>query len=75
MVLMQTLLVGLIGYGIGIGVACVSGILLTGGGLAFHMTWHIPVLGGVAILFCCGVASLVSLIRVIKLEPAVVFKG
>jgi hypothetical protein len=39
------------------------------------MTWQIPVLGAVAILLCCAVASLVSLIRVVRLEPAVVFKG
>jgi putative ABC transport system permease protein len=75
MVLMQVTLVGMVGYGIGLGVACVSGMLLTGGGLAFHMTWHIPVLGGAAILFCCLVAALVSLVRVLKLEPAVVFKA
>lgn len=75
MVLVQTFLVGAVGFGIGLGVSCISGLLLGGGGLAFHMTWHIPVLGGLAILFCCAAAAVVSLIRVIKLEPAVVFKA
>lgn len=75
MVLMQTTLVGLVGYGIGIGIACISGIFLTGGGLAFRMTWQIPVLGAAAILLCCIASALISLIRVIRLEPAVVFKS
>jgi putative ABC transport system permease protein len=75
MVLLQVLLVGSVGYGIGIGVACISGILLGGGGLAFQMVWQIPVLGAVSILACCAVSALISLIRVIRLEPAVVFKG
>jgi putative ABC transport system permease protein len=75
MVLLQVLLVGCVGYGIGLGVACLAGLFLGRGGLAFHMTWQIPVLGAAAILLCCGVSAVVSLIRVIKLEPAVVFKG
>lgn len=75
MVLLQVLTVGCVGYGIGLGVACVSGIFLGGGGLAFHMVWQIPVLGALAILICCAVSAVVSLVRVIRLEPAVVFKG
>lgn len=75
MVLIQVLLVGSVGYGIGLGVACIAGMFLGGAGLAFHMTWHIPVLGAVAILLCCATSAVVSLVRVIRLEPAVVFKG
>lgn len=75
MVLIQVVLVGAVGYGIGLGVACLAGMFLGGAGLAFHMTWHIPVLGAVAILLCCSASAVISLIRVMKLEPAVVFKG
>jgi len=43
--------------------------------LAFVMPWQIPVFGGVAILICCLLAGLISVRRVIALEPAVVFRG
>lgn len=43
--------------------------------LAFIMPWPIPVFGGVAILICCLLAGLISVRRVIALEPAVVFRG
>jgi len=75
MVLVQVLLVGMVGYGIGLGVACVAGMFLSNSGLAFRMVWQIPVLGGAAILLCCGVAGAISLYRVVRLEPAVVFKA
>ena len=50
---MQVCVVGLIGYGIGLGIASVTGLLFSAGGLAFHMTWHIPTAGAVAVLGCC----------------------
>ena len=45
------------------------------GGLAFNMSWHIPVVGGLAVLCCCLVAGVLGMVRVVKLEPAVVFKS
>ena len=75
MVLMQVLIVGLIGYGIGLGVAAASGIIFKSTGLAFQMVWQIPVIGMAAILVCCSVAATLSLIRVLRMEPAIVFKG
>lgn len=74
MVFLQTLVAGLIGYGVGLGGACVSGMLLSHIGLAFEMSWRVPVVSLGAILFCCVVAANLSLIRVLRLEPAVVFK-
>jgi putative ABC transport system permease protein len=74
MLAVQTLLVAGIGYGIGVGVACVSGMVLKSGGLAFEMSWPIPLFSGLAILVCCLLAGLLGMIRVIRLEPAVVFK-
>jgi putative ABC transport system permease protein len=44
-------------------------------GLAFQMPWQIPVFGAAAILGCCVLAALISLRRVLTLEPAVVFKS
>ena len=75
MVGLQTAWAGGIGYGLGVGGACITGIIFSRIGLAFEMPWQIPVMGAGAIAFCCFAAAAFSLIRVIRLDPAVVFKG
>lgn len=75
MVLTQSLLVGLIGFGIGLGAGTVLGEVVGKAGLAFLMPWWIPAFGGAAILGTCLLAGGISLIRVLRLEPAIVFKG
>jgi putative ABC transport system permease protein len=74
MVFLQTLVAGLIGYGMGLGAACFSGMMFSRIGLAFQMPWMVPAGSLLAILFCCFVAAGLSLARVLRLEPAVVFK-
>lgn len=74
MVFVQVAFVGLIGYGIGLGGSCLTGLAFQRAGLAFMMPWQIPLIGAVAIVLCCAVAGSISLIRVLRLEPAVVFK-
>jgi putative ABC transport system permease protein len=75
MVILQVLAAGVVGYGIGLGGAVLTGMLFSRGGLAFQMPWQIPVFGAAAILGCCVLAALISLRRVLTLEPAVVFKS
>src|SRR5688500_7274731 len=75
MVFLQLLAVGSIGYGIGLGGAVITGVLFSRGGLAFDMTWQIPVLGAVAILGCCLGAGMISLVRVMRMEPGIVFRA
>jgi putative ABC transport system permease protein len=74
MVFLQTLVAGMIGYGVGLGGACIAGIVFSRIGLAFQMPWMVPVISVTAILFCCLVAANLSLLRVLRLEPATVFK-
>lgn len=74
MLFIQLITVGLIGYGIGVGGACLGGLGLTRVGLAFSMPWQVPVFGATAIIICCAFAAMLALQRVIRLEPAVVFK-
>jgi putative ABC transport system permease protein len=74
MVLIQALLVGSIGYGIGVGAASAFGLLTKNTELAFRMPWWVLVAGGVAVLLICTLSALISIRKVIKLEPAVVFK-
>jgi putative ABC transport system permease protein len=75
MVLLQALVVAVLGYGIGVGLGAASGKLMEGAGLAFSMPWQIPVLTAAAILSVSALAALLSLRKVSRLEPAVVFKG
>ncbi len=74
MLSVQTVVVALIGYGIGVGVASLSGMLLVKGGLAFEMSWPIPLIAGTAVLICCLLAGMLGMVRVVRLEPAMVFK-
>ena len=75
MLVIQVCVVGLVGYGIGLGFASLSGIAFSAGGLAFHMAWQIPVVGAFAVIACCMVAGLFGMLKVLRLEPAVVFKA
>jgi putative ABC transport system permease protein len=75
MVCLQAAWTGGIGYGIGVGAAAFTGFVFSKIGVAFEMPWQVPVMGAVAILICCVGAAMFSLVRVLRLDPAVVFKG
>ena len=75
MMCLQVVLVGSIGYGLGVGFASLTGVVFGNGKLAFHMAWQIPLVGGFAVLCCCLVAGVLGMVRVVKLEPGVVFKS
>jgi putative ABC transport system permease protein len=75
MVVLQALLVGGIGYGLGIGGAAFFGWFTAGKTeLAFRLPWQVLALSGVAIALICTFAAFLSLWKVVRLEPAVVFK-
>jgi putative ABC transport system permease protein len=76
MVLVQALVVGFIGYGLGLGLAALFGEMTkTNTRLAFYMPWQVPVLTAGAVVLIMVLASLVSVRKVLVLEPAVVFRG
>ena len=75
MILLQALIVGLLGYGIGVGVGSSFAILSKNSELAFMLVWQTLVVTGVAVTVICILASLLSIQKVIRLEPAIVFKG
>jgi putative ABC transport system permease protein len=80
MSLLQALVVGAVGYGLGVGGAVgfglVMGAALARGGVgpAFFMPWHILAGTAAAVLVIVFLASLVSIRRVLVLEPAIVFR-
>lgn len=75
MILLQALLAGSIGYGVGVGLASLMGLLTKNTELAFRMPWWVLLASGVAVLVICGLSALVSMRKVVKLEPAIVFKS
>jgi len=74
MVLLQATLVGCVGYGLGVGLASCVGFATRGTELAFRMPWWVLVASGAAVLLICTISAAISLIKVVRLEPAVVFK-
>ena len=75
LILLQGLIVGLIGYGLGVGLASAMGKAAGQSELAFRLLWQTLVISGGAVTLICLLASLLSIQKVIRLEPAVVFKG
>lgn len=78
MILLQAMIVSLVGYGLGVGGAVTFGIIMghaaKGVPPAFYMTWHILLGVGGAVIIIAMLASLISIRRVLVLEPAIVFK-
>lgn len=75
MILLQALLVGSLGYGLGVGGASLFGYLLGGTELSFRLTRELLVFAGTAITLIIILSALISIRKVMKLEPAIVFKG
>jgi putative ABC transport system permease protein len=75
MILLQALVVGLLGYGLGVGLAALFGWATAGGELAFYTPWQLLPVTGAAIVLICVLSSILSVRRVVVLEPAVVFRG
>jgi len=76
MIMLQAAVVALIGYALGVGAAAIFGqITKSAARLAFFMPWQILAGTGVAVLLISILASLLSIRRVMVLEPAIVFQG
>ncbi len=77
MILVQACLVSWIGYGLGVGLATAYGVATKTlrPMMAYHMPWHVLVGTGVAVMLIAVLASLISIRKVVVLEPAIVFRG
>lgn len=77
MILVQAVVVGSIGYGLGMGLAAFffestkNVVALQG----FFIPWQVMVLTAGAVLIIIVLASLLSIRKVLVLEPAIVFRG
>jgi putative ABC transport system permease protein len=77
MILLQAFLVALVGFGSGAGLGGIFGLI--GGGknskMAFYTPWPLVVISFVLIILICLMSAVISIRKVVKLEPAVVFRG
>ena len=77
MILVQAFVVAVIGYSIGVGLATIYGIFAQQylPLLAFFLPWQVLAISAIAVLVIALLSSLVSIHRVLVLEPATVFKS
>jgi putative ABC transport system permease protein len=75
MIVLQALLVGAIGYGLGVGLATLFGTVTGQTELAFRMPWQLLVITATAIVIICVASALISIRKIVTLEPAIVFKA
>ncbi|MEI7840007.1 MAG: ABC transporter permease [Methylococcaceae bacterium] len=75
MILLQALVAGSIGYGMGVGLTALFGFAMRHSILAFKFPWQLLVFSGTGVSLICMFAALISIIKVIRLEPAIVFKS
>jgi putative ABC transport system permease protein len=76
MILLQAFVVGLMGYGLGVGLAALFGEMnRQSDRLAYLMPWQVLAGTGIAVLLIMTLVSLLSVRRVMVLEPAIVFRS
>ncbi len=75
MILLQAILVGSTGYGMGVGLTALFGYLMRHSILAFKFPWQLLIFSGLGVSLICMLAALISILKVIRLEPAIVFKS
>lgn len=75
MVVLQALVVGAIGYGIGVGLTSLFGMKFNDSILAFRMPPILLVFAGGGVLAIVVITALLSIRKIIKIDPAVVFRG
>ncbi len=75
MTMLQILWVGLIGWGIGIGFACLFGFLSRHSELSFLLPWQLLLFSFGSMIAICLISVTVCLLKIRRIEPAIVFKS
>jgi len=63
------------GYGMGVGLTALFGYAMRHTILAFKFPWQLLLFSGTGVSLICIFAAMISILKVIRLEPAIVFKG
>lgn len=76
MILLQAVVVGFIGFGIGAGlVSTFAALTRSSSDMSLTINWQLLLGSGGAVMLIVLFAAFISMRKVLKLEPAVVFKG
>lgn len=75
MVALQAVVVGLVGYGIGVGLTAIFGMLVHDTVLAFLLSPPLLLFAGVGILLIVILSAALGLHRVINVDPSIIFRG
>lgn len=75
LVLLQAAVVGVIGYGLGVGLTSLFGLQATDSVLAFYMPWQLLVFSGVGVGLIVLVSALIGVRAVLRLDAAEVFRS
>ena len=75
MILLQAIVCGIIGYGLGIGAASFIGFLARNSDLAFRLLWQQLAIAASAVTIICIMSAFISIRKVKRLEPAIVFRS
>lgn len=75
MIVLQAISVGAMGWCIGVGLAALFGYTMRKSILAFKMSPELFAFSGAVTLVIVSIAALIAIIKVIRVEPALVFKG
>jgi putative ABC transport system permease protein len=75
MIVLQSLLVGSVGYGLGVGLAAFFGFATRHTEVAFLLLWQALLVSAGAVLLICMLSAVISIRQVMRLEPAIVFKS
>lgn len=75
MVLLQAAVVGVVGYGIGVGLTALFGTFMGNSVLAFYMPWQLLLFSASGVAIIVIIAALLGIRSVIKLDPATVFRS
>ncbi len=75
MVMLQALVVGTVGYGIGVGITVLFGLKFHDSILAFRMPPILLLFSGIGVMMIVMVAAIVGIRRVLKADSSIVFRS
>lgn len=76
MLILQSMVVGLIGFGIGQGIVATLGYLMIRmGSIPFLLLWQISALTATAVIVICVVSAVIGMMKIAKIEPDVIFRN
>jgi putative ABC transport system permease protein len=75
MVYLQSLIIGMIGYGIGIGLTTIFGIMVNDTVVAFKMPFKLLLFSGGGVFIIILLSARLAIRQVIKVDPSIVFRG